>query len=218
MKFEELKALFAKNADKKEAEKMSAYMQNKCQFFGIPAPKRREIATEFFATDKKTDAIDWKFVFDCFGANERELHYSALDYLEKHAKQLTSKDIPSLKQLAETKTWWDTIDFIDEIVGSIALKDKSVNQILLNWSKDKNFWLRRIAIDHQLRFKDKTNTELLAEIIKNNFGQEEFFINKAIGWALREYSKTNPEWVKKFIAENESKMSKLSIKEASKKL
>ena len=87
---------------------------------------------------------------------------------------------------------------------------------MLEWSKDKDFWIRRIAIDHQLGRKEKTNTELLEKIIINNFGSDEFFINKAIGWALRDYSKTNPEWVKDFINKYKSKMDKLSIKEASK--
>ena len=103
-------------------------------------------------------------------------------------------------------------------IGALALKDPNVNKILLEWSLDENIWLRRIAIDHQLLRKEKTNAELLEKILKNNLGQAEFFINKAIGWALRDYSKTNPEWVKNFIEENKEKMAKLSIKEASKYL
>ena len=102
------------------------------------------------------------------------------------------------------------------IIGGIALKYPKVNDIILQWSTDENIWLRRIAIDHQLLRKEKTNTELLEKIIENNFGQTEFFINKAIGWALRDYSKTNPKWVRDFIEKNKDKMAKLSIKEGSK--
>ena len=91
-----------------------------------------------------------------------------------------------------------------------------VNETLLNWSLDENFWLRRIAIDHQLLRKEKTDTALLEKIIVNNFGQTEFFINKAIGWALRDYSKTDPDWVRAFIKKYEDKMAPLSKKEASK--
>ena len=87
---------------------------------------------------------------------------------------------------------------------------------MLEWSKDEDLWVRRIAIDHQLCRKEKTNTELLERIIVNNFGSDEFFINKAIGWALRDYSKTNPEWVKDFVNKYNTKMHSLSIKEASK--
>ena len=209
MDFSQLKSLFSQNADSKQAEKMSAYMQNKFAYFGIPRPKQKELEKQFFTNDKTSDPIDWQFIFDCFNANERELQYVALDYIKRHSKQLTVNDIPNLKKLIETKSWWDSVDCLDQIVGGIALKDESINQTLLKWSMDKNFWLRRIAIDHQLGRKDKTNTELLATIIKNNFGQTEFFINKAIGWSLREYSKTNPQWVKDFIKQNEKDMAKL---------
>jgi 3-methyladenine DNA glycosylase AlkD len=87
---------------------------------------------------------------------------------------------------------------------------------MLAWSVDDNIWLRRIAIDHQLLRKEKTDTALLEAIIENNFGQKEFFINKAIGWSLRDYSKTNPEWVRAFVEKYRDKLAPLSIKEASK--
>jgi len=81
---------------------------------------------------------------------------------------------------------------------------------------DDNIWLRRVAIDHQLGFKEKTDTGLLAEIIKNNLNQKEFFINKAIGWSLRDFSKTNPDWVRTFIYAHKDDLSNLSIREGSK--
>ena len=109
-----------------------------------------------------------------------------------------------------------TIDGLDRIVGNIAFEDDIINDLMLEWSKDKDFWVRRIAIDHQLCRKERTNTELLEKVIANNLGSNEFFINKAIGWSLRDYSKTNPEWVRTFIKKYRDKMDKLSIKEASK--
>ena len=93
-----------------------------------------------------------------------------------------------------------------------------MNAVLLDWSQSDNIWLRRVAIDHQLLRKEKTDTALLEQILRNNLGQTEFFINKAIGWALRDYSKTNPEWVKNFIRQHHGKMAPLSIREASKYL
>jgi len=87
---------------------------------------------------------------------------------------------------------------------------------MLKWSVDEDFWVRRVAIDHQLGRKEKTNTDLLEKILTNNFGSKEFFINKAIGWALRDYSKTNPDWVRYFIGKYKNKMDKLSIREGSK--
>jgi 3-methyladenine DNA glycosylase AlkD len=87
---------------------------------------------------------------------------------------------------------------------------------MLQWSTDDNFWIRRVAIDHQIGRKERTNEKLLSLILVNNLGSKEFFINKAIGWSLREYSKTNKEWVKQFITTYRSRMSPLSIREASK--
>ena len=114
------------------------------------------------------------------------------------------------------KQWWDTIDFFDRIIGEIGLGDSRVDALMLAWSVDEDFWVRRIAIDHQLLRKERTNTELLEQILVNNLGSDEFFINKAIGWSLRDYSKTDPEWVRTFISKYRDRMDKLSIREGSK--
>lgn len=89
---------------------------------------------------------------------------------------------------------------------------------MLEWSRDEDFWLRRLAIEHQLLQKEETDVQLLEQILVNNLDQFEFFINKAIGWALRDYSKTNPDWVLEFIEKYKDRLSKLSIKEGSKYL
>ena len=123
-----------------------------------------------------------------------------------------------MKEYIQSKEWWDTIDCFDRIIGDIGLKDTRVAILMLKWSQDDDFWLRRIAIDHQLLRKDQTDQHLLEKIIVNNLNSDEFFINKAIGWSLRDYSKTDPEWVGNFIEKYRDKMSSLSIKEASKYL
>jgi 3-methyladenine DNA glycosylase AlkD len=204
-------------ADSEQAVKMSAYMRDLFPFLGIPAPKRRELSKDFLSLAKNQNAINWNFVNECW-KKEREFQYLALDYLFTLAKLLTPDDIPSLKQLAVTKSWWDTIDCLDRLVGGVALIFSKVNDLLLEWSVHENFWLRRIAINHQLLRKDKTDVVLLEQIIVNNLAQEEFFINKAIGWSLRDYSKTNPDWVRNFLVKYNDRLTKLSIKEASKHL
>lgn len=152
------------------------------------------------------------------GNKYREFQYVACAYLELKQDLLKADDISELRDLATSKSWWDTIDCLDSIIGSLSLRESKVNETLRAWSVDKNIWLRRIAIDHQLKRKEKTDTVLLSEVIKNNFGETEFFINKAIGWSLRAYSKTNPDWVREFIEENRDQMASLSIREASKYL
>ena len=218
MDFNKLYEEMIQHKNEEQAQKMSKYMLNKFEYIGIKTPERRKIFKNFFSEYKNEEKIDWEFVNKCWENKYREFQYVAADYLKNKKDKLTIDDIPNLKQLILKKSWWDTIDNLDMTIGALALKDSNVNKILLEWSLDENIWLRRIAIDHQLLRKEKTNTELLEKILKNNLGQAEFFINKAIGWALRDYSKTNPEWVKNFIEKNRENMAKLSIKEASKYL
>jgi len=218
MDFNKLYEEMIQHKNEEQAQKMSKYMLNKFEYIGIKTPERRKIFKNFFKEYKNEEKIDWEFVNKCWENKHREFQYIAADYLKNMKDKLTIDDIPKFKRLILEKSWWDTIDNLDMTIGALALKDSNVNKILMEWSLDENIWLRRIAIDHQLLRKEKTNTELLEKILKNNLGQAEFFINKAIGWALRDYSKTNPEWVKNFIEENKEKMAKLSIKEASKYL
>ena len=218
MDFNKLYEEMIQHKNEEQARQMSKYMLNKFEYIGIKTPERREIFKNFFKEYKNEEKIDWEFVNKCWENKYREFQYIAADYLKNMKDKLTRDDIPKLKQLILKKSWWDTIDNLDMTIGALALKDSNVNKILMEWSLDENIWLRRIAIDHQLLRKEKTDIELLEKILKNNLGQTEFFINKAIGWALRDYSKTSPEWVKNFIEENKEKMAKLSIKEASKYL
>ena len=210
---ENLKAV----ANPDDAVAMKAYMKNKFEFLGVKTPVRRKITKAFFK--QQTDSvIDWVFINESWDNPYRELQYVALDYLEIRKKLLTPSDLPRLKKLAQTKSWWDTIDFLDRLVGSIIARFPETKEIILSWSCDKDIWLRRLAIDHQLLRKEETDTELLEKILVNNLGQTEFFINKAIGWALRDYSKTNPDWVRDFIERNRAAMAALSIREGSKYL
>ncbi|MDR1916497.1 MAG: DNA alkylation repair protein [Synergistaceae bacterium] len=203
------------SSDAAQAAAMSAYMRGQFPFLGIPRPKRKEISKAFFNAVQGETEINRAFVDDCW-EREREFQYLAVEYLAKLERLLTPGDISLLRRMAVTKSWWDTIDGLDRIAGGIALRFPEVNQTLLVWSVDENIWLRRIAIDHQLTRKDRTDVVLLEQIIANNFGQKEFFINKAIGWSLREYSKTNPGWVRGFLAKYKDKLAPLSLREASK--
>lgn len=212
------KELFQELMDSKNQEKasgMSAYMRNQFAYLGIQTSKRKEITKKYFKIAKK-ELVDWTFINECWEKPEREFQYVALDYLKILKDKLTPGDIDKLKILATTKSWWDTIDCLDRIIGSLALKNSELNSILLKWSVDENIWLRRIAIDHQLDRKEKTDTDLLEKIIVNNLNHTEFFINKAIGWSLRQYSKINADWVRNFIERHKENMASLSIKEASK--
>nr|WP_314550364.1 DNA alkylation repair protein [uncultured Ottowia sp.] len=203
------------NAD--DARAMKAYMRGRFEFLGVKTPARRKAAKAFFKKHGGAD-IDWRFVRQAWEHPFREMQYAALDYLETRKNLLCPGDLPQLKKLAQSKSWWDTIDFLDRLAGGIIAGFPETRPVILQWSRDEDIWLRRLAIDHQLLRKDQTDQHLLEQILVNNLNQTEFFINKAIGWALRDYSKTNPGWVKNFIRQHHGKMAPLSIREASKYL
>ncbi|MCW6679705.1 DNA alkylation repair protein [Aerococcaceae bacterium NML160702] len=215
----EIKAAFETQRNIEKAKQMAAYMRNQFSYYGLQTPERRRIYQPLLKEARKMKMIDWQFLDQCWEDSHREFQYLVTDYLTALQKELTYEDIERhLKYYATTKQWWDTIDSLDRIIGNIAFVDERVNDLMLAWSKDEDMWLRRIAIDHQLTRKNKTNKELLAQIIVNNLGSEEFFINKAIGWSLRDYSKINPDWVRNFVEQHRQRMAPLSIREASKYL
>lgn len=198
------------------AESMSKYMQDKFRFLGVRGATRTEIYKKYFPDARKTKTIDWDFVENCWNKEEREFQYVVVYYLKAMQKFLKREDISRLKYLIVTKSWWDTVDLLAKVVGSLIIRIEGYDQIMLEWSKDSNIWLRRVAILYQLSLKDKVDKQVLDKILVNNLGDSEFFINKAVGWALRDYSKYNPEWVREFIKKNKENMANLSIREASK--
>ena len=215
-KYLEIKKIFESRENKENAVAMSKYMRNMFDFYGLPTPKRKEVYNDFIKAEKKTKKIDWEFLDKCYEDNHREFQYFVYDYLLAMKQYISYEDITKIKNYIITKSWWDTIDFLCKVIGDVELRDSRVKKLMLEWSKNDNIWIKRTAIEHQLNLKDKTDYELLEKIIVNNFGTDEFFINKAIGWALREYSKTDQKWVQNFINKYKNQMSDLSIKEASK--
>lgn len=220
MNITEYKNAMLSAANPEVAEGMSAYMRHQFPFIGLKTPVRREIFKPYLAELKRearTDGVNRDFVEHAWAQEGREFLYNALDYLAAVKRLLEPEDIPWLRSLAERKTWWCSIDRLDRIIGDVALRYPKVEAALVSkWAVDENFWIRRIAIDHQLTRKEKTRPEVLEAVITQNFGSTESFINKAIGWSLRDYSKVNPEWVRDFLARYGSRMAPLSVREASK--
>ena len=202
--------------DEKRAQEMSAYMRNLFPFLGISKPDRARISKDFLREKKKDRNIDWDFIASCYAKKEREWHYLALDYLGVVEKLLVESDISRLEKLIITNSWWDSTDCIDSLVAGLVWRFPGLKRQMMAWAQSENIWLRRTAIDFQLKYKENTDTELLSSIIEENLDTKEFFIDKAIGWALREYSKTNKEWVGQFITSHQ--LSKLSKREGSKYL
>lgn len=225
---------FRQYKNEENAEKQAAYLRHQFEFIGLKTPERRLLAKDFLKEKKADKQIDWELVFEFWNLPEREFQYLALDYLHQMKKWLIFDDMEKIKKLTVSKSWWDTVDALDELVGHLLLTGRKqatendstayeqVKTLVKEWAQAENFWLRRIAIDCQLSFKNQTDLELLSyNVEKNLLGSsfaDEFFITKAIAWALRDLAKTNSAWVIKFIEEHENKMAKLSIREASKHL
>lgn len=211
-----IKEKFESQKNEEQAIPMAKYLRNKFKCYGLKTQERRSVYKDVIQEDKARGIIDWEFLYLCFQDEYRDMNYLVLDYLLAQKKFLQFDDIKKMEVFVKTNQWWDSIDVMNTIIGDIGLLDPRVDELMLKWSTDKDFWLRRVAITHQLMRKINTNTELLEKILVNNFGSDEFFINKAIGWALRDYSKTDPDWVRNFIENHWEKMSKLSIREGSK--
>jgi 3-methyladenine DNA glycosylase AlkD len=202
-------------ANPTKAGPMAAYMKDQFPYLGLQKPQRAELSREFLKAKKAEIGVDDAFIDRCFALPEREFAYLALSYLDTVKARLKPKDIPLLERLAQTRPWWDTVDSIAPIAGDLLLRfPEAREETAARWMAHDSLWLRRVSIIFQLKYKSQTDTGLLARAIEANCGTNEFFLNKAIGWALREYSKTDAAWVRAFIASH--RLHPLSVREGSK--
>ncbi len=197
-----LKTLFEQNADLAQAAPMKKYMRDQFEYLGIKSPQASALLREFMHEHglpplEHLDAI----ARELWSLPQREFQYLALSLIGKYEKKLEPNFITTLEYLIVTKSWWDTVDVLaGHPVGTQFKRFPAVKaKYLKKWRKSENMWLRRTTLLFQLGYKKETDFDLLCEIIRENLGSKEFFINKAIGWALRQYAHTNPVPVKKFV-------------------
>lgn len=205
-------------ANQERSEKMAAYMRHQFDFLGIPTPLRRQQEKATFKAAKQTKTVDWDFIDHCWQSSYREHQYLAIDYLVVMEPFLAAIDLAKIEQLVITKAWWDSVDALSEVVRKLVRRLPALKAEMLRWSLEENLWLRRVAILHQLLQKEQMDRPLLEEVLVNNLGSSEFFINKAIGWSLRDYGKTNPQWVQDFLLRYQTSLAPLTIRETSKYL
>ncbi len=206
--------LFQQHTNPRNATPMASYMRNQFQFFGIKQPLRKELMREAYQKWGVPEGEELRtIVGELWAQPYRELHYAALELIDKNIKKLTDEDVAWLESLAVQNAWWDTIDWIaPRHVGAIFLRhpDK-INPWVERWMDTDNCWLQRIALLFQLKYKEKTDKELMFSLILRLKDSDEFFIQKAAGWILRQYSKINAPEVVHFIREND--LPKLTEKE-----
>jgi 3-methyladenine DNA glycosylase AlkD len=203
-------------ANEYDANGMQAYMKNKFTFLGIKAPIRKEAIKHI---SLKEYIKDWQSLAEIVSAlwhmPEREYQYIGLDILVKYKKYYIVDTLSFLEELIQTKSWWDTVDGIcTNAVGAYFLKyPKEQQNKTISWMNDNNMWIRRCSIIHQNKFKQKTNFSLLEQSMIANLNHSDFFIKKAIGWALRDACKVNPTWVENFTDTYYKSLSRTTLRE-----
>jgi len=214
-----LQKLLSQNVHPENSIHMKRYMKDQFEFFGINSVERKELTRKFFTAQGIPSKHDYKEVIrELWDLPQREFQYAALDILEHLVKKRIQVKIELLEYLIMTKSWWDTVDWMATRIVGVCFRQNPelITQTYSRWMEIDNIWLQRVCILFQLKYKEKTDVKLLFSTIQELSGSEEFFIQKAIGWALREQLKIDPAVVQKFVDENE--LAPLSRREALKVL
>ena len=209
-------------ADEAKAQGMKAYLLNQFEFLGLAAPVRR-------AAVKAIGKVKWQSSADLLAAAEllwqkpeREYRYTAVDLLRQHSAQFNVNDLSALQALLLREPWWETVDGLSAVIAEVmhaAVQQKPNAAITMDvWLKHPSHWVRRSAMLHQLGWRLDTDTTRLFGYATQLAYEKEFFIRKAIGWALRDYARWNPQAVTDFLQENRNRLSGLTVREAAKHL
>ena len=207
-------------ADADRAEAQRAYMRDQFGYLGITTPERRRLSRAVLKGGSRPSTSDCvALALRCWQLPEREFRYFAIDYLIANVMHCESSLLPTLRTLITTDSWWDTIDpLATRVVGPLVAADSGLLATMDDWVRDENLWIARTAILHQLHYKTATDEKRLFEYCALQAGHQDFFIRKAIGWALREYAYTAPDAVRAFLDRERDRLSPLSVREAAKHL
>ncbi|QQS39924.1 MAG: DNA alkylation repair protein [Acidobacteriota bacterium] len=214
-----LRTALEPHADPAYAVEMKAYLRNQFEFFGMKSPLRKVIFKEFFdehgipSPEKLPEAAHL-----LLGEDEREFHYFAIESASKHRKLWDQRSVELFESMAVRRSWWDSVDYI----RGVCLKEYFLafpdlrEAVSERWRSSENFWLQRLAVTFQIGYKTRTDTALLVKNIDAVKDSDEFFVQKAIGWALRDYGKTDPDFVEAYVSK--AGLKPLSKREALKRI
>jgi 3-methyladenine DNA glycosylase AlkD len=214
-----LKELLEKHADPAQAAPMKKYMRDQFEYLGIKSPLMTSLMKEFLAAHGIPPIYELDVILrDLWALPQREFQYAATGLLGRCENDLPSGFINTVEYMLVMKSWWDTVDTIAG--GPLGVHFQRFPNVkekyLAKWRASENIWLRRSTILFQLNYKKETDFELLCEIICENLDSKEFFINKAIGWSLRQYARVDPQAVREFV--HATPLQPLSRREAMKHL
>ncbi|GAA1791302.1 DNA alkylation repair protein [Luedemannella flava] len=211
-----LAAAFEAARDPERAVAMRAYMRDQFPFLGIGAPAQKTLVRAALTGLGAPTGDDLRaLALACWDLPEREYQYAACFVLRRFVKRCPAGFLPTARTLITTKSWWDSVDALAaHTVGPLVAAHPELGEVMDRWITDDNLWVARTALLHQLRYGAATNEERLFAYCVKQSGHRDFFIRKAIGWALREYARTDPEAVRAFVAR--TPLSPLSVREAMK--
>lgn len=199
---------------------MSAYMRNQFPFLGLKARDRRD-AAKWFVKNARHAAVSeiWDAADGLWAEPEREFQYVGSDMLRRWAGRFGPDDIGRVETLIVTKSWWDTVDTLAaDTVGTMVANHPTLVEVMDRWVEHENLWLIRTAIIHQLKRRDTIDAERLFAYADRLAAHTDFFIRKAIGWALRQHGRSDPDAVRSFVAARTATLSGLTKREALKHL
>jgi 3-methyladenine DNA glycosylase AlkD len=211
---------FAENASPNNAAAMEKYMKNLFPFYGLKTDVRRSITKALLAEHKEEiQAHPREIALELYSKPQREYHYTAIEIVMKQLKNsFIKEDIGLIETLLINHSWWDSVDAISKYLlgGYLQQFPEEIPKVIKHFSYSENMWLNRSVILFQLGYKKNTDVDLLFSECKKHSHSKEFFIQKAIGWALREHAKTDAEAVRKFV--NSANLKPLSSREALKNI
>lgn len=213
---ERLIEVFLPAADPDRAPAMAAYMKGQFGFLGITAPDRRALAKAALTGLPVPSEDDVAAVaLACWALDAREYQYAAADYCVRHVRRCSAAFLPVAQHLITTKSWWDTVDVLAaRVVGPLVAATPALRDDMDRWLASDDRWLARSALLHQLGYKSQTDADWLFGACLRRAPDTDFFLRKAIGWVLREYSKTDEAAVRRFVADHDTVLSGLSKREA----
>jgi len=213
----ELISIFSKNTNPDNAGPMKAYLKGQYEYFGLKSPQRRSLSNAYLDGIKGEPGF-YQCVVELYAQPERELHYVAMEAYYKCRRNWGKAALDQIHWLITTNSWWDTVDFLaSNCLGHYLSKDPQMAaRVARDWITSHNMWVRRSALLFQLKYKDQLDEDLLAHLITQTSHEKTFFIKKAVGWALRQHARTDPEWVRDFVQNHE--LQPLSVREALKNL
>ncbi len=207
-------------ANPEKAPEMAAYTGDRFVYLGCSAGDRRSAAKSMTQAAKNMEPSELiRLATALWAEDEREFHYVGMDVLRAGAKHLREHDLATVASFIERTPWWDTVDSLAiHTVGTMVTTHPNLVSEMDEWAESSNMWIVRSAILHQLMFKERTDVNRLTTYCVMHMESTEFFLRKAIGWALRQYARTDPDAVRAFVKQHENELSGLSKREALKHL